>query len=113
MARNETRFMVRIESLSAPEVAYFATEGFHSEGGLRLAQRCAAALKQVLADGMAGTEVAVRGMRLPILRRTRMPAVLCTLAPPPSVVPATAELADQLTVAVSAWAADPTTSPEA
>ena len=104
---------LRIENLPAPEVAYFATEGFHSEGGLRLAQRCAAALKQVLADGMTGTEVAVRGMRLPILRRTRMPAVLCTLAPPSSVVPATAELADQLTVAVSAWAADPTTSPEA
>ena len=104
---------LRIENLPAPEVAYFATEGFHSEGGLRLAQRCAAALKQVLADGMTGTEVAVRGMRLPILRRTRMPAVLCTLAPPSSVVPATAELADQLTVAVSDWAADPTTSPDA
>jgi hypothetical protein len=29
------------------------------------------------------------------------------------VVPATAELADQLTVAVSDWAADPTTSPDA
>jgi N-acetylmuramoyl-L-alanine amidase len=104
---------LRIENLPAPEVAYFATEGFHSEGGLRLAQRCAAALKQVLADGMAGTEVAVRGMRLPILRRTRMPAVLCTLAPPSSVVPATAELADQLTSAVSDWAADPTVSPDA
>ena len=62
---------------------------------------------------MTGTEVAVRGMRLPILRRTRMPAVLCTLAPPSSVVPATAELADQLTVAVSDWTADPTTSPDA
>jgi N-acetylmuramoyl-L-alanine amidase len=104
---------LRIENLPAPEVAYFGTEGFHSEGGLRLAQRCAAALERVLADGMAGTEVAVRGMRLPILRRTRMPAVLCTLAPPSSVVPATAQLAERLAAAVADWAADPTSSPEA
>ncbi|MDG2907902.1 MAG: peptidoglycan-binding protein [Acidimicrobiales bacterium] len=104
---------LRIENLPTPEVAHFATEGFHSEGGLRLAQHCAAALKRVLADGMVGTEVAVRGMRIPILRRTRMPAVLCTLAPPSSVVPATAELAEQLTAAVSDWAADPTASPGA
>jgi N-acetylmuramoyl-L-alanine amidase len=104
---------LRIENLPGPEVAYFATEGFHSEGGFRLAQRCATALAQVLGDHLEGTEVVVRGMRIPILRRTRMPAVLCTLAPPAAVVPATAEIAEHLSVAVADWAADPTAGPDA
>ena len=104
---------VRIESRPGPELSYFATEGFHSEGGLRLAQRCAAALEQVLGDHLDGTAVVVRGMRIPILRSTRMPAVLCTLAPPAAVVPATAEIAEQLSVAVADWAADPTAGPDA
>ena len=104
---------LRIENLPGSEVAYFGTEGFHSEGGLRLARRCASALKAVLATEREDPDVGVRGMRLPILRRTRMPAVLCTLAPPALVVAATAELAEQLAAAVAAWAADPTALPSA
>ena len=102
---------VRIEAVAAPEVAYFATEGFHSEGGLRLAQRCAPAVHEVLAADLGDADVPVRGMRLPILRRTRMPAVLCTMAPPSSVVTATAELAEALVGAVADWVANPADSP--
>ena len=102
---------MRIEAVAAPEVAYFATEGFHSEGGLRLAQRCAPAVHEVLAADLGDAGVPVRGMRLPILRRTRMPAVLCTMAPPSSVVTATAELAEALVGAVADWVANPADSP--
>ncbi len=97
---------LRIENHPGCRIAYFETEGFRSEGGLRLAHRCAAALAG------AGLDVApAQGMRLPILRGTRMPAVLCSLAPPASVVQATAEVAEALAGAVVAWVADPAADP--
>ncbi|MCH2434066.1 MAG: peptidoglycan-binding protein [Acidimicrobiales bacterium] len=97
---------LRIENHSHCMVSYFATEGFHSEGGLRLAHRCATA---VTAAGLTSTQA--QGMRLPILRQTRMPAVLCSLAPPAAVVHATAELAEALAGAVADWIADPAADP--
>ncbi len=93
---------LRIENDSHSRIAYFATEGFHSEGGFRLANRCAAGIASVTPDVSS-----VKGMRLAILRRTRMPAVLCSLGPPSTVVQSTAELADALAAAISTWAADP------
>jgi N-acetylmuramoyl-L-alanine amidase len=54
-----------------PWVAYYEVPGFSSIGGRRLAELAAGVL--------TGTELAagcvVRGMRLPILRETRMPAI--------------------------------------
>ena len=97
---------LRIENNSRCRVAYFETDGFRSEGGLRLAHRCASALTDT------GLEVSpVQGMRLPILRGTRMPAVLCSLAPPVDVVQATAEIAEALVDAVGSWIADPAADP--
>ncbi len=101
---------LQIESQSNPSVAYFHTEGFHSEGGLQLAQRCAKAIETIISKGPTPPGIEIRGMRLTILRRTRMPAVLCTLAPPSKVVTATAELADHLSTAIADWVADPTGS---
>ena len=77
-------------------------EGFKSEGGLRLAGRCAAALSTCLPDTCE-----VLGMRIPILRATKMPAVLCSLGPPATVVRATDEVASALAGAITAWADDP------
>ncbi len=95
-----------IENNPRCRVAYFETSGFRSEGGLRLAHRCATALTT------AGLGVdPVQGMRLPILRGTRMPAILCSLAPPSAVVQATAELAQMLSDAVGSWVADPVADP--
>ena len=55
---------------------------YESAGGRRLAellQSLAAAALRIPADG-------VRGMSLPVLRETRMPAVICELGPPAVVV---------------------------
>jgi len=49
----------------------------------------------------------IRGMRVPILRETRMPAVLCDLAPLSVVIERSAALADALLDATAAWIADP------
>jgi len=117
---------LKIENHSSCRADYFATEGFHSEGGLRLAHRCADALDAVLGqadlvqnnpltsdDPVKQTAQATsrEGRRATILRRTRMPAVLCTLAPPAAVVLATAEIADALVGAITGWAADPAADP--
>jgi N-acetylmuramoyl-L-alanine amidase len=93
---------LHIETTSSSRIQYFSTEGFHSAGGLRLAQRCVIALAANLHE-----DCKVQGMRLPILRATRMPAVLCALGPPISVVQATSELGEALTGAVVAWVHDP------
>ncbi len=84
--------------------AFYATAAFHSEGGHRLAT--------LLAEGLGGataldTDVAVTGMRLPVLRETRMPAVVCELAPPRRVVERNPVLAALVRDTVGAWIADP------
>ena len=47
------------------------------------------------------------GMQLPILRATKMPAVLCALGPPGEVVEKPNEIATELTTAISNWFKDP------
>ena len=93
---------LHIETTSSSRIQYFSTEGFHSAGGLRLAQRCVYALTATLQE-----DCEVQGMRLPILRATRMPAVLCALGPPTRVVQATSEVGKALSEAVAAWVHDP------
>lgn len=83
-------------------VSYFAMSGFESVGGRALARRCSSALKPLLAQ-----PAAARGMRLPILRETRMPAVWCRMGPGDIVVPRTAHIAQALTDAISDWCLDP------
>ena len=56
-------------------LAFYQTEGFESAGGRHLAGLLAISLNEVLELGPP------TGMRLPILRETRMPAVLCSIAP--------------------------------
>ena len=65
---------VGIASASAQhhEIVFYQTEGFSSPGGQQLAEAIAAQLSEI---GLG--QVVVKGMRLPILRATRMPAVLC------------------------------------
>lgn len=81
---------------------YFSTSGFESPGGHRLAdlicERCGPTL------GAPGESA---GMRLPVLRATRMPAVTCRFGPPTAIVRSLGHLAEQLTDAVRAWALAP------
>lgn len=84
--------------------AFYATSGFWSEGGQRLATLLADELGR---PSVALDQIAVMGMRLPVLRETRMPAVVCELAPARVVVERGALLAEQIRVAVGAWVVDP------
>lgn len=84
-------------------VAYYSAPGFESAGGRRLA----ALIHELLAAQPDLTVEEPRGMRLPILRETRMPAVLCQLAPPGAVVASSATLARGLVAALGRWAAAP------
>jgi N-acetylmuramoyl-L-alanine amidase len=83
-------------------IAYYATDGFVSTGGRRLAEE--------VAKSLAALPLAchpIQGMRLPILRETRMPAVMCYLGPADEVVRRGSEIADALAAAAAAWSADP------
>jgi len=55
------------------EISFYETEGFTSPGGRGLAQAIVLELAKI-----TSVPVASMGMRLPILRATRMPAVVCT-----------------------------------
>ena len=83
-------------------VAYFATSGFESAGGRALATRCAGEISEVLDHPFTAT-----GMRLPILRETRMPAVWCRVGPGPLVVERSAPLARALHHAITGWCTTP------
>ena len=63
---------IAASSAQQHEIVFYETDGFSSPGGHQLAEAVAAQLSEI---GLG--QVAVRGMRLPILRATRMPAVLC------------------------------------
>lgn len=88
----------------APRCDYYATDGFSSQGGERLATL----LGDELADPTAlAAPVPVAGMRLPVLRETRMPAVTCELGPARAVVERTPALAQAVQRAVAEWVVDP------
>ncbi|MBV8985666.1 MAG: hypothetical protein JO248_14620 [Acidimicrobiia bacterium] len=52
---------------------------------------------------MGAEATAPAGMALPVLRETRMPAVLCELGPPPRVVSQGPNLACAFTKALECW----------
>lgn len=85
-------------SLDSFGISYFATTGFESAGGRALAKRCSAALRPLLPQ-----TIPVAGMRLPILRETRMPAVWCRLGPGTVVVTKASNIAAALSKAVVDW----------
>ena len=84
--------------------SYYAGYSYESAGGRRLAellQSLAAAALEIPADG-------VEGMSLPVLRETRMPAVICEVGPPATVVVARAgPLAQAIVEALTIWAVTP------
>ncbi len=83
--------------------AHYAGHNYVSPAG-----RCLAVLVQATLPGALGIpDGGVRGMALPVLKETRMPAVVCELGPPSTVVARTAELAEALAQAISAWATAP------
>lgn len=94
---------VEAEIEPVTSIAYYATTGFESAGGRQMAQMIADTLARV---GWQPAPTTV-GMRLPVLRETRMPAVMCTLGPVRTVVDSAPALADALVEAVVAWVRSP------
>ena len=83
-----------------PWTAYYThPNGWASPGGQRLAELLQAALPRVLDAKDLGS----RGMSTPVLLETRMPAVVCELAPPGSVIPRTGTLAAEMTRVLEQW----------
>jgi N-acetylmuramoyl-L-alanine amidase len=79
--------------------SYYAAHNFESQGGRRLAECIQQSVPAIL-----GTEAhAPAGMALPVLRETRMPAVLCEVGPPSALVTRGADLAKALTQALECW----------
>ena len=93
---------LQIENDSYCAVSYFKTKNSQSEGGFRLASHCSKAITQIM-----NVKPLTSGMQLPILRATKMPAVVCALGPPGEVVEKTNEIATGLTKAISNWLKDP------
>jgi N-acetylmuramoyl-L-alanine amidase len=71
---------------------------FESVGGRALAELVAEELREV-----PGLAPAVSGMRLPVLRETRMPAVLVTVGPLRPVTDATPDVAAAVLRALDQW----------
>ena len=83
-------------------VSYFAMTGFESIGGHVLADYCREALAKLLPECASAA-----GMRLPILRETRMPAVWCRIGPGSLVVPRAPQVARSLAAALTQWCRQP------
>jgi N-acetylmuramoyl-L-alanine amidase len=80
-------------------IAYYGAHGFESPGGRCLAEALARELAPLLP---AGTPT-INPMALPVLRETRMPAVVCELGPPGQVVTRGPQLAEAVARAMDAW----------
>ena len=49
----------------------------------------------------------IQGLRMPILRETKMPAVICSVGPVEVVLQRATKLADVVVLSVSEWLAEP------
>lgn len=89
-------------------VYYYQVPQFRSAGGRALAQRIVDALGRH--EGLPRPQV--QGMRLTVLRETRMPAVLFTVGPVQAALDRAPDVVSALVSALEAWAAEPLLSPD-
>ncbi len=98
---------LRLAAGPANRAAFFRGASFESVPGRRLAELMTRSIGQVLGTG----DGEVSGMRLPILRETRMPAVMAELGPARSVVLHNEQLARAVVQALTVWAQEPIPTP--
>jgi N-acetylmuramoyl-L-alanine amidase len=104
MAANASRarclVVVRLDPGAAGATGlYFQTERSESPAGRRLAESLAAATGRAL-----GVDDTTRGMALPVLRESRMPASVLEVGPLDRLVERAAQFADALADALEHWA---------
>ena len=80
------------------EIFYYQVPAFESTAGKALAEQLAHTLRPLLPCAPR-----VEGIRLPVLRETKMPAVLCRVGPVRSIADAAASLAEGCAQAVETW----------
>lgn len=104
-ARVDVYLGVRLDpDLSGCRTAYFlGHNGFCSEAGRHLAQ----VVHEVVPSRLGIAASGCRGMRLPILRETRMPAVVVEIGPASVLVVRAAEVAEALEAALDQWVERP------
>ena len=91
-----------VGTASGCSTAYYRSpDGWESPEGRRLADLVQGAVVPVL----GATDSGVRGMAVPVLRETRMPAVVTELGAATVVVERSADLAAALTAALRLWVA--------
>lgn len=83
--------------------AYYAGYRYSSAGGRRLAEL----LQGTIPGSLEVVDGGSHGMSLPVLRETRMPAVICEIGPASVVVERTAALATSVVDALAAWVGTP------
>lgn len=88
-------------------ISYFAVPTFESVGGRALAERVVEGF-----DRVPLLQPQLRGMRLPVLRETRMPAVLCSLGPVRDVIDAADTITRVIVDAVTGWSESPVVDPD-
>jgi N-acetylmuramoyl-L-alanine amidase len=93
---------IAVRDAPGVDLAFYAREDFESVGGRRLADMIAAAL----ADGPTPAGPS-RGMRLRVLRETRMPAVQIEIGPPTVAVEHAPRLVDSIASGLTRWATEP------
>jgi N-acetylmuramoyl-L-alanine amidase len=81
--------------------AYYAGYRYSSPGGRRLAEF----IQRSVSDSLGLTDGGSRGMSVPVLRETRMPAVICEISPPTVLVEQAPSVARAVVTALADWAA--------
>ena len=91
---------VGFEVLEEPtrRITYYSVPAFESAGGRALAHLAERHLRDVVPG------VQVEGMRLPILRETKMPAILISLGPKAIISDRAERIAEAIFLALTAWA---------
>lgn len=103
----EVAVAISVSDADEGSISFFETASYTSAGGRRLAHL----LKERLASTPVGRDCDLRGMRHPVLRETRMPAILCLLGPPSLVAQGSAALASLIHSALAAFLTDPLPQP--
>jgi N-acetylmuramoyl-L-alanine amidase len=88
--------------------AYYSGFRYESPAGRMLAEL----LQGAVCKALGVPDLGVQGMSLPVLRETRMPAVLCELGPARVVVERMAELGSVATEALTEWSAASSAYPQ-